>query len=495
MKINDNIEDIFKGVRHTLVRSELAPQRVSKLEFSSRDVSEGALFFCVPGTVVDGHNFAADALERGAAALVVDHELNINAAQFVVDDVRLALALCSANYYCNPSDNLKIVGITGTNGKTTTAFLVEHLVQYVGKRAGLIGTVECHFDGRIIPSEHTTPESRDFQELLAKMVEAKVDVCASEISSHALALDRVAGTHFAVAAFSNLTQDHLDYHKTMEEYFAAKARLFVDYDSDNCVINIDSEPGKKLADLCKKAGRKLIRVGSAKDCEVRFIDAQFGSHSTHIDIEANKEWLHIELPLIGQFNVENALLVFGIGLALGLSNSEIIEACASAPQVPGRLERVIGSKGSVPSFSVLVDYAHTPDSVSKAISAVSAVTNGRVICVFGCGGDRDSSKRPKMGAAALAADYAILTSDNPRTEDPQAIIDQVLEGMKGAEDSYSVIADRKEAIEFAVSMAKPGDLVLIAGKGHEDYQIIGTEKHHFDDREVAALAIEEMKDV
>lgn len=492
MKINHDIAAIFEGVPYGLAQKEGMPKEVTTLEFSSRDVKEGSLFFCIPGNVVDGHDFASDACDRGAAALVVDHELELDVTQFIVEDVRSALALCSANYYCNPSKHLKVIGITGTNGKTTTGFLTEHLVQYAGLKAGLIGTVECHIDGTIIPSEHTTPESRDFQMLLAQMVEAHVDVCASEISSHALVLDRVKGTHFSVAAFSNLTQDHLDYHKTMEEYFQAKALLFTEYAPDNCVINTDSDAGKRMAQLCECKAQRIITVGSDESCEVRLVDATFSAHSTMIDLEARSEWLHINLPLVGQFNVENAMLVFGIGIALGMSNIQIVEALESSPQVPGRLERVIGSKGTVPSFGVLVDYAHTPDSVEKAISAVSAVTEGKVICVFGCGGDRDHGKRPKMGAAALQADYAILTSDNPRTEDPNDIIEQVLVGMHDSEDSYSVIPDRKEAIEFAISQAQPGDLVLIAGKGHEDYQIIGTEKHHFDDREVAANAIEEM---
>lgn len=493
MQINHDIETIFERVPHTLAHPELAPTKAADLVFSSRDVSEGSLFFCVPGAVVDGHDFAADAVARGAAALVVDHVLDEKIAQFVVDDVRSALALCSASFYDDPSSKLEVVGITGTNGKTTTGFLVEHLVTFEGMRAGLIGTVECHVDGRIIPSEHTTPESRDFQRLLAEMVDAGVEVCASEVSSHALALDRVKGTRFAVAAFSNLTQDHLDYHKTMEEYFAAKALLFTAYAPGMSVICTDSDAGRRMAELCEQAGNAALSVGSGHDCDVRLIEASFEPHSTRLDLEARGEWLHVTVPLVGRFNVENVLLVFGIGVALGIPNARIVEALERAPQVPGRLERVVGASGFEPPFGVLVDYAHTPDSVEKAIAAVSAVTDGKVLCVFGCGGDRDHGKRPKMGAAALAADYAVVTSDNPRTEDPDAIIEDILAGMKGHEDSYRVIPDRKEAIEFAIGMAQPGDVVLIAGKGHEDYQIIGSTKHHFDDREVAAAAIAEME--
>lgn len=488
-----NIESTFAGVPHVALHCENGPYEVRSLEFSSRDVKPGSLFFCVPGTVVDGHDFAADALKRGAVGLVVERELDLDAPQFVVDDARVALALCSANFYGNPSRKLDVVGITGTNGKTTTCFLVEHIVRHVGRRAGLIGTVECHVADEVRPSSHTTPESRDFQALLASMVDAHVDVCACEVSSHALDLGRVRGTHFAVAAFSNLTQDHLDYHKTMDDYFAAKARLFTECEPAACVICTDSDAGKRMAQLARDDQRVLYRVGSDADCDVRLVEARFGAHETRIDLEAAGEWLHVTLPLVGRFNVENALVAFGIAMALGYTNEAIVSALESAPQVPGRLERVVGAKGTVPSFGVLVDYAHTPDSVAKAIDAVRAVTDGRVLCVFGCGGDRDHGKRPKMGAAALASDFAIVTSDNPRTEDPGAIIEQVVAGMRGHEDRYAVIPDRAEAIGFAIGQAREGDVVLIAGKGHEDYQIVGNVKHHFDDREVAAAAIEEME--
>lgn len=488
-----NIESLFAGVAHEALHCEDGPYEVNALEFSSRDVKPGALFFCVPGTVVDGHDFAADALTHGAVGLVVERELELDAPQFLVEDARAALALCSANFYDSPSRKLDVVGITGTNGKTTTCFLVEHLLRHAGMRAGLIGTVECHVADEVYPSAHTTPESRDFQELLARMVDAHVDACACEVSSHALDLGRVRGTHFSVAAFSNLTQDHLDYHKTMEEYFAAKARLFTEYEPDACVICTDSDAGKRMAQLCSDAGHVLYRVGSDADCEVRLVEARFDARETRIDVEAAGEWLHLTLPLVGRFNVENALIAFGIGMALGLTNEVIVSGLESAPQVPGRLERVTGAKGTHAPFGVLVDYAHTPDSVAKAIDAVRAVTQGRIFCVFGCGGDRDHGKRPKMGAAALAADFAIVTSDNPRTEDPDAIIEQIVAGMQDCEERYTVIPDRAEAIRFAIEQAREGDVVLIAGKGHEDYQIIGDVKHHFDDREVAAAAIEELE--
>ncbi len=487
-----SIESVFRGVDVECLRGATLETQISSVEFSSRDVSSGALFFCVPGTVVDGHDFAQDAISRGAAGLVVEHELDLAIAQYKVTSAREALALCSANFYENPSTQVQIVGITGTNGKTTTAFLTEHLARCAGKTTGLMGTVECHIADKVVPSLHTTLESRDFQRMLFDMKNAQVDVCACEISSHALDLGRTLGTKFAVAAFTNLTQDHLDYHKTMESYFEAKARLFCEYEPDVCVICTDSEHGKRLAQLSEEHGRRVIRVGSHNDCDVRVVEARFAPHSTAVDLAVDGQGLSFEFPLVGRFNVENMLVCFGIGCALGIDIQTIVSALETAPQVPGRLERVVGSTGTVPAFGVLVDYAHTPDSVAKAIQAVKAVTQGQVICVFGCGGDRDHDKRPKMGAAALAADYAIVTSDNPRTEDPDAIIAMIIPGMEGNEERFSVVPDRKEAIRVALERAKPGDCVLIAGKGHEDYQIIGTVKHPFDDRKIAADAIEEL---
>ncbi len=488
------VEDVFQGVAHTLLRGARPDLSVSSLEFSSRDVHEGSLFFCVVGTQVDGHKFAEDAVARGAAGLVVERELDLDVPQVLVDSTRAALAACSANFFGNPSEKLSLVGITGTNGKTTTAFLTEHIARSLGKRTGLMGTVECHIGDEVRPSLHTTPESRDLQALLADMVDADVDVAALEVSSHAIDLGRIDHTRFAVAAFTNLTQDHLDYHKTMENYFQAKKRLFTEHAPAHCVVCVDGEYGRRLAAECEAFGRDLIRVSAqqAAGCEIGVIDARYAPHSTDLTLSVDGRKFAFTLPLVGRFNVENAVVAFGIGLALGFTPEAIAEALSTAPQVPGRLERVTGSDGIVPPFGVLVDYAHTPDSIAKAVSAVKAVTSGRVICVFGCGGDRDHGKRPKMGKAALGADYAVVTSDNPRTEDPGAIIAQIVPGMAGSEERYCVVPDRKEAIAHALRLARPGDAVLIAGKGHEDYQIVGTVKHHFDDREVAREVIDSL---
>lgn len=489
-KIVKTIDEIFGNQSFKVLSGKDTETDICDIAYSSKDVVCGSLFFCVPGTKVDGHDFAKDAVDRGAVALVVNHPLPIDVPQFKVPDVRQALALCSANFFDNPSKKMKVVGITGTNGKTTTTFLVEHIVGACGHKSGLIGTVECRYGDICIPSAHTTPESRDLQELFADMNNADVNVVEMEVSSHAISLGRIVGTQFEVAAFTNLTQDHLDYHKDMEDYFKAKSALFTDFNVKKCVICIDSEYGKRLYDECIKIDPKsAISVSVNGNADIMVKDPIYAPHSTRITLCYGGQDINFTLPLVGRFNVENALVACGIAISLGFSLQEACDALSSSPQVPGRLESVYGLKGTKPDFGVLVDYAHTPDSVAKAISALKAVTSGNVICVFGCGGDRDVTKRPKMGKAALLADIAIVTSDNPRTEDPLAIIEQIIAGMDD-EKRYFVYPDRREAIRCALQIAKPGDAVLIAGKGHEDYQIIGTTKYPFDDRLVAAEEIE-----
>ena len=485
------IEQVFSGVDYRALRGADCGLLVSDVAFASSEVEAGTLFFCVVGERVDGHAFAGAAAAAGATALVVERELDVDVPQLLVADTRRALALCSANFFGRPSEKLSLVGVTGTNGKTTTTFLVEHMARAAGAKTGLVGTVEVHVGEAAFPSVRTTPESRDLQKLLADMVDAGVDVAALEVSSHAIDLDRIAGTRFAVAAFTNLTQDHLDYHKTMEDYFAAKARLFTDCDVGKRVVCIDHEHGRRLVEMCEAAGHEVLTMGVSRGADVHLERAVYAPHTTRVAIDfAGRACPEIALPLVGRFNVENALVCAGVGMALGYDPQTIADALGSAPQVPGRMESVRGASGKQPPFGVLVDYAHTPDALAKAIAAIAEVTPGRVICVFGCGGDRDHDKRPKMGAAALAADLAVLTSDNPRTEDAQAIIDQVLEGMDGAGGRVHVEADRRAAIRWALRAAESGDAVLICGKGHEDYQIVGTEKLPFDDRVVAAAEID-----
>lgn len=476
---------------------------VAGVAYRSDQVRTGDVFFCIPGTATDGHLYAPDAVDRGAAALVVTRSLpDLDVPQFEVDDPRAALAIASDHLFGHPSGRMRVVGVTGTNGKTTTAYLTEWIATCEGARTGLIGTVETRVAGTRLPSDRTTPESYELQRLFSEMADDGVGVCAIEVSSHAIDLDRTLGCEFAVVAFTNLTQDHLDYHKTMENYFHVKERLFTEYDAGTRVVCIDDEYGRRIVADCAAAGRPCLTVGLPDDAQVTAKDVVYSATGTELTVRydlpvgavGNEAPLAGEVPvhlhLIGRFNVENALVAFGIGLALGVSPDDIASALHTVPQVPGRLERVRAAESH--GFACLVDYAHTPDAIEKALSCVKAVTPGRTIIVFGCGGDRDATKRPKMGRAALAADYAVVTSDNPRTEDPDAIIRDILPGMAGHEDRYEVEPDRRSAIRRALALARPGDTVLIAGKGHEDYQIVGTAKHHFDDREVAAEEVEGM---
>lgn len=485
-RINKTMGELLHGIEHTGNGSD--DLKVTGLSYNSCATQPGDVFFCVVGTATDGHRFAADACSRGAVALVVQRELDVDVPQFVVADSRSALALAAAEAFDHPSDRLDVIAITGTNGKTTTAFLVEWGLRCAGKTTGLIGTVETRVAGVARPASRTTPESLDLQALFADMVEAGVHSVAMEVSSHALCLGRTLGTRFSVAAFSNLTQDHLDYHRTMEAYFQAKRRLFCDYDVPRAAICVDDAYGRRLADECYERSMEVVTCGfdttNGQPAMVHPQDVVYTASGTTFTLATPQGSSAVSMPLVGRFNIENALLATSILLLSGLSLEQVVHALEHSPQVPGRLERV--QPHTDKPFSVLVDYAHTPDAIDKAVEVVNALATGRTIVVFGCGGDRDSTKRPKMGRAALSGDYCIVTSDNPRTEDPDAIIRDILPGMEGEEDRYEVICDRRAAIARAVSLAHPGDCVLIAGKGHENYQLVGDAVLPFDDREVAA---------
>ena len=452
---------------------------VSGVAYRSDRVRPGEAFFCIPGFAFDGHDFARDAVANGAAALVVERKIDkLEAPQFIVSDTRVALALASARAEDEPSRAMAVVGITGTNGKTTTTYLLDAIMREASMTTGLIGTVETRVAGERLSSSRTTPESSDLERLLARMRDAGVEGVAMEVSSHAIDLHRVDGVHFAVVAFTNLTQDHLDYHHTLEEYASVKRRLFTDFDSDARVVNVDDEYGARIAAETEGA----LTVGRHASAMVRAEDEELGSAGARFTLITPAGSSRVDLPLAGAYNVSNALLAAGCALSLGIPLETVVRGLEAAPQVPGRLERVEAGQ----QFSVIVDYAHTPDSLEKAIRAVKDVTAGRVIVVFGCGGDRDPDKRPLMGAAVAAnADLAIITSDNPRSEDPVGIILQVEDGVRGSELCYEVEVDRRRAIARAIALASAGDAVLVAGKGHEDYQIFADRTVHFDDREVA----------
>jgi UDP-N-acetylmuramoyl-L-alanyl-D-glutamate--2,6-diaminopimelate ligase len=440
-----------------------APAEVRDLAFDVRRVQPGALFFCVPGSRADGHDFAGEAVERGAVALVVEHPVDAAAPQLVVPSSRAAMAVAADEFFGRPTEELEVVGVTGTNGKTTTAFLVHSILDAAGRRPGLIGTVEARVGGVARKLERTTPEAIDLQRLFRELLDAGDRSCAMEASSHASELHRLDRVRFRALIFTNLTQDHLDFHGTMERYYEAKRRLFGDAPA---VVNVDDPWGRRLVD---ELGGAAATFGLSPEAEVG-PEALAGVH----------------LRLRGRFNVLNALGAAAAARVLGIGDDAVRAGLEAVEGVPGRFEEV--SEGQ--PFTVIVDYSHTPDSLENALTAARGLTEGRIICVFGCGGDRDREKRPLMGRVATRlADLAIVTSDNPRSEDPDAIIAEVVAGAAG---EVAVEPDRRAAIELAVESAAAGDLVLVAGKGHEQGQEIAGTVLPFDDRVVAREALRKL---
>ena len=454
----------------------------------SRAIEAGDVFVAVKGMRSDGHAFVAAVAEQGAAAVVVEHEVDTKIPQVIVPSTSKALGWLVARSLGNPADAMTLVGITGTNGKTTTTYLVEAILQAAGHQVGVIGTVECRWPGGSEPASYTSPPPASLHTTFAKMRDAGCTHVVMEVTSSALALDRVVGLQFKVGAFSNLTQDHLDVHGTMEAYAGAKKRLFSDHlRGGTAVINVDDPYGEDMAGATEPRHTATSRVSvEGRLADIRVVFQESTVKGIHATIATPRGEVPIEArPLIGQYNVANLALAVGIAEALGVSHDAIAAGIAALSGVPGRVERVPNGV----DLDILVDYAHTPDALRNVLTALRPLTRRRLICVFGCGGDRDPTKRPKMGAAVTElADLAVVTSDNPRTEDPRAIIDQILPAVP---KPFFVDVDRRAAIRAAIAEATPGDVVVIAGKGHEDYQIIGTTKNHFDDREEAAAAAQE----
>jgi UDP-N-acetylmuramoyl-L-alanyl-D-glutamate--2,6-diaminopimelate ligase len=451
---------------------------VGGLAYDNRSVEPGTLFFCVPGFTRDGHDFAPDAVERGAAALVVARPLELGVPEVQVEDVRAAMAVAAARFHGDPTARLPVVGITGTNGKTTTAFLVRALLEAAGRQTGLLGTVTSVVAGEERATVRTTPEAIDLQRTFREMLDGGDAACAMEISSHALELRRADGIHVAVAVFTNLTQDHLDFHPTMEEYFLAKRRLFASPLTDVRLVNVDDPCGRRLAD--EFPGSVTFAIDSPAD--YRATDLEAGFTGTDCTFETPDGAFRVRVPLPGRFNVLNALGAWAAARALGADVRELPEQV----RVPGRFEPVAAGQ----PFAVLVDYAHTPDSLENVLRAARELAEGRVIAVFGAGGDRDRGKRPLMGEiGARLADVCLVTSDNPRTEDPEAIIAEILAGTGGGLH-VEHDADRRASIQRAVALARAGDVVVIAGKGHEQGQeFAGGRKEPFDDAAVAREAL------
>ncbi len=455
---------------------------VGDVTHDSRAVAPGTLFACRPGAIADGHDFAPDAVARGATALLVERPLALDVPQLLVDSVAQRLGPVAAAVHGDPSGALAIVGVTGTNGKTTCATLLEGVLSGGGTPTGLIGTVATRIAGVAVPGVRTTPEATDLQRLFRRMRERGVRAVAMEVSSHGLALGRVNGTRFAVAVFTNLTHDHLDFHGTMEDYYAAKALLFTPAFSAAGVVNVDDPWGRRLAvETAIPVTTVSLDPDAGADVAARGIVG--GAAGSTVDAVVHGTPVRLDVGLPGRFNVTNALEVLAAAHALGVAVDDVAAALRLPWSVSGRMERVDAGQ----PFAVLVDYAHTPDSLTRVLEATREVVDGRVLVVIGCGGDRDRAKRPAMGAAAVAgADVAVFTNDNPRSEDPHAIIDAMVGGARDVRGGrWSVEPDRRAAIGLALDAARPGDAVVIAGKGHETGQQLADRTLDFDDRAVA----------
>lgn len=464
---------------------------VRGISCNSKDIGNNFIFVAIKGTREDGNKFIEEAIDKGARAVIIDnvHRFKVcglNSISFIkVKNTRKALAKLAAQFYGNPSCKIKVVGITGTNGKTTVSYLIEALLKKANLRPSVIGTINYRFNNRIMPAKNTTPQAVELQSLLYDMLKEGINYAIIEVSSHALDQDRIGSINFHSAIFTNLTQDHLDYHKTQENYFKAKAKLFKDIDSASfAVINNDDKYGRRLKRLTKA---KIVTFGIENKADVTVKNIRFDCQKTEFILSALGEEINLKTKLIGKHNVYNILAAVSWAQKEGIDISIIKSAIEEFPIVPGRLERIDFDGG----FSIFVDYAHTDDALKNVINTLRQINLKRIIVVFGCGGERDKTKRPKMGRVVTElSDYAIITNDNPRSEDPQAIIEDIKKGIR--KKNFCVIPERFEAIKKSLSLAKPRDTVLVAGKGHENYQILEDRTIHFDDRQVIRECLKSM---
>ncbi len=468
------LSEVLKGIN---VKNAYADVDVAEVTSDSRLVDKGYLFVCIKGASFDGHSVAAEMIEKGAAAVVCDHDLGLD-NQVIVDDTRASYSPICSNFFGNPADSLKLIGLTGTNGKTTTTFLIKQILENVGKKVGLIGTVQNMVGDEVYPAHFTTPDPHELQSLFRKMVDASCEYCVMEVSSQALAQGRVAGLRFHIAAFSNLTQDHLDYHKTWENYFNSKKMLFEA--CDIAVTNVDDKYGLEIVSglPCKVVTYAVDNINS----DFTAHNVQFSSNGVRYELVGDQIG-RVKCPIPGRFSVYNSLCAASVALSLGIEFNDVLLAISQSQGVKGRIEVVPTDT----DYTVIIDYAHSPDGLENIITSLKEIAEGRVVTVFGCGGDRDRTKRPKMGKiAADLSDFCVVTSDNPRSENPSMIIEDILEGMKDTKTPYTVVESRRDAIEWAMTNAQPKDIILLAGKGHETYQILPTGTIHFDEREVVA---------
>ena len=479
MKLCELLRDV--QVLEAVVDTEM---EISYVTSDSRRVLPGSLFVAVEGFAADGNRFIPMALEKGAVAVVTAKKPEADIPYILVESDRLALALIGTNYYGRPAQDMTMIGVTGTNGKTSTTWLLKQVLEQVtGKKVGLVGTMANYIGQEELATDRTTPESIELQSLFARMRDAGCGYAVMEVSSHSLVLDRVAGIQFEVAAFSNLTQDHLDFHHTIEEYCDAKAILFAR--CNKAVINADDAWARRIVKDC---AAPVLTTAVHGDGQLRAENVEMLASCVRFDAVRGEERVAVEVPIPGKFTVYNVLSVLGIALQLGISLEAAADALGKIQGVKGRVE-VVPTPGK--DYTILIDYAHTPDGLENVLSSVRGFCKGRMIALFGCGGDRDRTKRPIMaGLSVQLADLTVFTSDNPRTEDPKAILEDMQAGV-GAAENYVVIENRVEAIHYAMDMAKQGDIIVLAGKGHETYQEIMGVKHHLDEREVVAAYLKE----
>ncbi len=488
------LNDIAKQLSIERVEGAL-DREITGITYDSRRVTPGMLFVAIPGEHVDGHDFISSAIDRGASAVICERNgfSSQRATKIKVDDARESLARAASAFYHHPSTKLQVIGVTGTNGKTTVAFMVKQILEAAGVKTGLLGTVRYEIGDRVIPATRTTPEALEVHQMMASMVNAGCKACVMEVSSHALEQKRVAGIDFDVAIFTNLTQDHLDYHGDMENYFGAKQKLFTKSASagkrGSVVINIDDAAGARLVQDSDVEVKLTYGIQGA--ASIRATKIELSADVSHFTVETPKKNFTCKLPLIGRHNIYNALAATGAAFALDVDLAKLQTALNRMAPVPGRLERV----GTGQPFNVFVDYAHTDDALGNVLATVREITKGRVLLLFGCGGTRDTGKRAKMGrVAAELADFTFITSDNPRKEKPAAIAAQIEEGFRTVKPGdYCVELDRARAISRILGMAQPGDTVLLAGKGHETYQEFEDTVVPFDDRVIAREALENLR--
>lgn len=481
MKLEKLLKDVAVQELHADGQMELGD-----VSYDSRHTKPGDLFVAIRGYESDGHRFIGAAVKAGAVAVLCEEPPHEEMPYILVKDSRLALALVSRNYFGDPASEMKLIGVTGTNGKTTTTMLIKHVLEKTaGAKVGLIGTIQNMIGDEVLHTERTTPESYEVQKLFREMADANCQYVVMEVSSHALALDRVAGVRFAVAVFTNLTQDHLDFHKTMEAYAGAKAKLFEH--CDRAAVNLDDEWGGYMIERCRCPAFTYSETRMEADLIAK--DIRLSPANVKFCALAMNSLERVTLGIPGRFSVYNAMSVISACLLLDLPLDKICQAMKTATGVKGRVEVVPTPE----DFTILIDYAHTPDALENVLRSMREVTSGRLVALFGCGGDRDKTKRPIMGDIGTSlADFSIITSDNPRTEVPSAIIADIVAGIKVPKNRFKVIEDRPAAIRWAIDNHQPGDVIILAGKGHEDYQIVGREKHHMDEREIVAEHLREL---